>query len=826
MADSLRAARGQPVRGNPRTSSQRSSALYDEQYLQPNSSYAARHSLRSVESRFSLNEHFAATRREFEFGFDDASSILERATLMSVGGNDDTLRLDGLGPESGVSAEDQLFLDLLRRNYHELLCITRAQSASPEQVRRAYFRLFRLLKTEKLSGQSRVLANTYFAVVQEAFETLIEPSRRLQYELRLQDTEVDDALSDVSNDPNAANLSNTDAACQLLQWQQAEFAPGSDIGVRFDGSKALHHAQRRQGVKGMLDPLDFSVSQSMSVLLPRLGQVSERLLQSAQGNLGRTKSHHAIPIRCGVPLFSVTASTYGIMRDLASIPPMLLADRYQPLLPEIVSRDRLPQLTASRPSPLVAARYRQEIFWRPTSADQHVHSLGGPRLPDTVIEIESGLLPEPSLTTRISNVLPVEGAEEPIYTELMVSKPIRPTPLKAPRLGLAFHRRLGEGNAFLCADSGDWALRPTEETCRFFDEFSKFGGKMPLNDIPLRVAPTVEVGYNFSSRQIGLQTGQALTRSADRGLKGLDRDIDFATGGGSWTVSAATSSSSAAGYLRYGCELDLPFLPSSSTSQPLHLEAELCTSDPLLSGGYLAVRALKRIGLLSKLGLEVGVTPYNLQVSLYWSRSNQRLKLPLLLANSSTTPRLFSARTLFWASVVPFATLAAVDFVSRRWPSRPRGSKTRRLADLSREQLSELVSRRRAEADELTALLAVAVEPRQAVERARGGLVVLSAKYGVKEGDAWVADEEVADVTVAVAALVTAADEDESFNDAGADGGAGTPQLLIPAGLRKSKILGFWDPAPLRNKVLLVRYLWRGREDVVEVKGREELKLP
>jgi DnaJ family protein C protein 11 len=83
-------------------------------------------------------------------------------------------------------------------------------------------------------------------------------------------------------------------------------------------------------------------------------------------------------------------------------------------------------------------------------------------------------------------------------------------------------------------------------------------------------------------------------------------------------------------------------------------------------------------------------------------------------------------------------------------------------------------------------------------------LVILSAKYSVSGAP----PDEIADVTVAVAALVA--------------GG----QLLIPKGLRKSHLLGFWDPAPLTTKVLLVRYLYQGKENSVEVSGRDELRLP
>jgi len=104
------------------------------------------------------------------------------------------------------------------------------------------------------------------------------------------------------------------------------------------------------------------------------------------------------------------------------------------------------------------------------------------------------------------------------------------------------------------------------------------------------------------------------------------------------------------------------------------------------------------------------------------------------------------------------------------------------------------------------------VENRQAFERDQGGLVILSATYGVRETapgakSVWQVGE-VADVTEALAALV--------------DGG----QLTLPRGLRKSQIIGFYDPAPLKKKCLVVQYLYDGREHSVEVFGNEALSIP
>ncbi|KAL1879961.1 hypothetical protein VTK73DRAFT_6541 [Phialemonium thermophilum] len=212
----------------------------------------------------------------------------------------------------------------------------------------------------------------------------------------------------------------------------------------------------------------------------------------------------------------------------------------------------------------------------------------------------------------------------------------------------------------------------------------------------------------------------------------------------------------------------------------------------------------------------MGVSPSNLHLSLYWSRLGQRISIPFLLASATDV----STGIVFWATIVPFLTFAAMEFLywrprpDRARRSRRRGKLRLRKHDGSSNSSSSIssdshtlqlyISRHRAEADKLTALLANNVELRQRAERQRGGLVILSAKYGIRGAP----PEEIADVTVAVAALV--------------DGGS----LVIPAGLRKSHLLGFWDPAPGKTKVLSVRYMYQGAESAAEVAGGEEFRLP
>lgn len=257
--------------------------------------------------------------------------------------------------------------------------------------------------------------------------------------------------------------------------------------------------------------------------------------------------------------------------------------------------------------------------------------------------------------------------------------------------------------------------------------------------------------------------------------------------------------------------------------------------------------------------------------------------------DSSMSPNLASTciRLLFWTAYVPALGLAAVENVlaltfsarpssqseateklrpntaNRSNPSanNPEANASNALATASSHR--RRIEARRAEADNLVTLLAHPVRRRQRRERERDGLVILSAKYGIVAssscktttptpaaaspitantassflffgsdalspppspdvvppppsflGPEWAVPEEVADVTVAVAALV---DGDEK---------EGRGSLYIPRGLRKSKLLGFWDPQPGRTKCLMVKYMYAGREGVELVMGREELRLP
>jgi DnaJ family protein C protein 11 len=683
------------------------------------------------------------------------------------------------------------------RTYYELLCLPQTSSLSREEIRAAYYRMFHLLHPEKQAQHLHLVSDALFNSVQEAFETLVEPHRRVNYDLsvahpiaRADEFEVAEVTSEPGDD-----LSYEEQLRQeYLNMAFGEARTTTELGLRLQPKTVF--SSRRGGARTTwpsLTPVDLFLRQSATLSAPVLGEAIEKLYTSTQDAVAAkvpsvARKH---PVHFATPTVTLTGSVHGLMDEALRLGPHL-QDYYQPPAPSIHGPRRLAQLLSSRFVPTLNVKVRQEVSVREKSV-----------LPDTVVEQEVELLPFPTVTTRVGHSVPLPDGPDPLDVEVSVQKTFS-AGSGPPTMGLALHRRFHEGTAFVAVDAGDWTLWPAQE-CREYSKFSKVAGRVVRSRDAFRHPPTVEVGYTVSAtRKPGLRSGGGYTKPADRGVRGMDED-SHDDSSGSWTASVGATADNLAAYLRYGWELfsTVPApqkgkLPSGNRGQRA---AGICAEVEL--GGsrervfVVALRALKRVGRFSKVGFEVGVTQSNLHVSLYWSRLGQRLSIPVLLATKAT----MSTELVFWSAFVPFIGFAAMEILY--W--RPREQiRSRRLKDISKYDLHEYIARRRAEADELTVVLAAGVEHHQKVEKHAGGLVILSAKYAVRGA----APEEIADVTVAIAALV--------------DGG----KLFIPKGLRKSHLLGFWDPSPCRTKVLTVRYLYKGQEHVVEVSGREELRLP
>ncbi|CAK7230580.1 hypothetical protein SBRCBS47491_007633 [Sporothrix bragantina] len=961
----------------------------------------------------------------------------------------------------------------VHRTYYDLFCLSREQFPPPSgaQIRAAYYRLFRLLNSSISNGGAdggsnsynsnggstnlmpaalRPYAAAYFLEIQIAFETLIDPIRRLEYDRYLDDLEDERAGNDDYDDDSDSEAdeikagkfgkantakktdkkTTTQAAYPLSQGtafvRKHDFQTTTDFGARYTVSDVkLGNLLLPKSLN--VNPLDFALTQTVRIGLPTLRQHTEISLYQLQcrvqrarrvlherfgiGGGGATQNSFKSrdgrtyyytrqsssagdavdqpmwPIRCGIPIVSLSASTYTLSTAAAAAAGVLpLGDRYQPLLPEVLGPTRIAQLAHTRASGRVVLGYRQE-FWTGSNAVS-----GIPSSPSVVAEIETEVLPRVAVTTRLSQsiTLPTtvqklerkvlgHAGDEPLHVEVMMQTaesalfstlPSSPT---LPRFGLGLSRRMGSNgsNIFLCADSGNNWLTLLSSSA-FSSVSSLFAPLIP---------PMVEVGYSMSPHELGLHAGRPLTGPADRGLKGVDVDMDTlgnvaayssdrrnpVQSHGTWTVSAATNGyGSMAAYVRYGRTVFLtplwrktPAIGAANTRQgrrqrqspqrAVRVEAELCAADRYLSDGYLAVRALApvrwwglRNGWFSnatasfrsstpasttppKLGLEIALSAGsgNVHLSLYWSRLGQRIKLPFLLLpnpmSSNTTAAIAATKIFVWAAIAPIALMAVREVARAYWRSTARRWKTSRAktqakkrglsaaaataaaqaevelaineADaglIDEEEEEQTINRHRAEADELTMILASAVDAQHVLERQlrkttgsstnddyldgdngrRNELVILSAKYGVALADdpdedpdsgharhdsatsglghglsadsppmtamasrnGWAPDYEVADVTAAVSALIVT-------GGSGIDG-MDSDYLLIPAGLQKSRLLGFWDPAPnyrlkqrverraQGKKVLHVRYLWNGLERIAEVGNREELRLP
>ncbi|KAK3694241.1 hypothetical protein B0T22DRAFT_368399 [Podospora appendiculata] len=741
------------------------------------------HPLRAVESRFSLREQFAATRREIDFDVDDASSILERSTLASEAGPDN-------GQGENVIPAGSFPHRPLPRDLYEVLCLPRDPSLSPDDIWRAFHRAVQVLCVERQPARLQRTAASYLGLVQLAFETLIEPYRRVEYDIS-EPNEVDADHADVVDEPSCVENTYKNALGeQCLLQHEGVVRTTTDLGLRLDAVSALDSTRRpRRNGPGAglgLGILDFGLRQSITVDTPALRAPIEKAIGFVQGITNQEMSPIAAenPVYCANPTVTLTGSTHGLLDEPFRLA-ALLHDQYQPPGPSIHGRRRLEQLVASRFLGVLGVTARQELSWR----ENQPQALSQKALPNTVVEQEVEIIPQPSVTIRVGHSLDLPGDQKPLHIELSAQKLVQQRHALAPSLGLALSQRSGPGTAFLVADAGNWDFWPSKE-CRELSKFSKVSGGFAPRIDPFKNPPTIEAGYAFGNHEMGIQSGHAFTKPADRGLRGVDCEMSEGKTG-SWTVSGGLTSGNAAAYLRYGKDVFTSLTASQSSSLPpgnsnhrrSGLRAEIECAGTTQRDLFLAFRALKRVGRFAKVGLEVGLTPNNLHLSFYWSRLGQTVSLPFLVATKSS----LCTKLVFWSTVVPFAALAALELLYW-WPRSGSGTqkgaanKGSRGSTARKEDMQDYIARRRTEADDLTVILATGVEPRQRSERQRGGLVILSAKYGVHDAP----PDEIAD----------------------------------------SRLFGFWDPSPGSRKILRVKYLYRGKEQTVEVSGRDELRLP
>lgn len=888
-----------PLAGGPDSSSS---------YLYPN---RFNPSLRSVGSRSSLSEQFATTRKEYEFGFDDAMSFVAQSEFEDgedgdgMADDDDTLTTLGHshgivvvppvaeGPGEAAAATagvEQTVVKRVPRTHYELLSLPEEGNVTAADIRRAYFRLYAILRSPKIPAQYREAAKCYFADVQVAFETLIGGDSREEYHFAVVDEENETTTDDDDRDHEeekstpSSKRTNTRFVKRLRRQQEQG---STELGVQMDAQPLISQNQNAFHHRQAL-PAGLCLTQTFTTGLPAVSRLVQPQVRRAYQALKPpldSEDHHEdedSEIYCTPPTVTLTSSVFATNSRSAWLPPATVISQQQNIIPDVFPKDRPLQWYSTYLSPLLNLKFRQELFLRKAGLSEVALKR---TLPDAVVELETDTMNAVSVTARASHSVRLEGDEhpsvdQPVHVEASVS--VNRSWLArsyATRLGLAIHKKLSpnSGTVFACADSGTSALWEKLSPVAFWenhapendgtaaswraymDNLTKFMGQglMPYYYSP----PTAEVGYKFSGvgdEVVGMTSGRPFTKQARSGLRRLNDDIDLvdAGNGGSWTISGAVTSGGVAGYLRYGRDMFTRRSPSPRLRETpkslsgwkrnlgFRMEAELTTQkmkNDIVFGGpkwakseisHLAIRGIKKIGKSSRVGLELGVSSVSNSVvlSIYLSRrSNQRLILPVMLFRDHPLVNqrfpTSCTKVLFWTAFLPALGLAAADYIISRSlaeVSDPKSKKKAKRAALQGKAARDLhlqrqTAQRRAEADDLVGMLIQPILHRQKLQREDGGLVILAAKYGVLLDPAsassptpnWAAPEEVADVTVAMAALV----DDEG-------------QLRIPEGLRKSRLVGFWDPKPGRTKWLVVRYIYGGQEATKAVAGREEFRLP
>ncbi|KAL9622471.1 MAG: hypothetical protein Q9160_003147 [Pyrenula sp. 1 TL-2023] len=242
-----------------------------------------------------------------------------------------------------------------------------------------------------------------------------------------------------------------------------------------------------------------------------------------------------------------------------------------------------------------------------------------------------------------------------------------------------------------------------------------------------------------------------------------------------------------------------PPLPPIFPSPPSPLRFTLSTT--LTPSGIISysLKGARPVTPFTFLNLSVSFhTSLGLTLSLTLTRLGQSLSIPIALYPVASTTR----SVVSFAIAIPLATYAALDFCMLQ--PRARRARERALKRFAR-RIAHVTKKRREEALETVELMRGHVARRQDRERGEGGLVIEEAWWG---GASKSGREVEADVTIPLAGMVEKG------------------QLVLRRQVRKGGLMGWWDPCPGREKVLRVRYLFRGEGHEVRVRDGEDLVLP
>lgn len=811
------------------------------------------HTLHSQDSRFSLHEQFATSRREFDFDADDEDQgenggpeHLEPAPIISDISIAGEQFLDDNEDDSDHDLEDHEIQALLHAvddsvDYYTLLGLSRNPSPTATQIRSAYHRLSLAFHPDKHPQAMKAAAEKYFTKLQLAYETLIEPRKKVIYDLdgaegvqreykmggvMSENPERQLGIKAMSADEFKRFYLNIIRSRERQTLEDLVGARGSckvtlDARKLFDGSEGHVYMEPENGAgEPMLLSLPrvgiraIQLQQGFGVPLPGLGVFLRnpyRTLSSFFANdiaeeldIGLTRGVNS------VPKMTFSGSIGGELDETMAV---YQGDPAAPQLQKAPEPYRWQNLNTDNISVSTGIDY---VF--PEASDRKDASALATMLAETSVDVAVGILPRPSFTVGLGKQIQIIEDTRPFYGYLRTTFE-QSLYTKPPALDLRLTRMMAEKQtAYMQWSTGDFAW---SEYLQSILPVAKGPLWMPLG----KAVSNMRLGWIYSEGRGGIELEDEVDLNEPSEVPGKkERSANE-----SWHVATIASEVNASVQVTYGRDLFMaaPLSPvvsrimadgnaakSSSTNRVelaprgirLQVEGELS----LQSSFTGTIRGLRRVGNFSTIGVGVGLNvSRGLYLSLSWRRLGQSLSLPIILVPLES----LTTQAIAWALATPWLAYCTLEFVILR-PQLQR--KRLKLIERKRKELLSVVQQHRQEAEQAVQLMRPVVEYKQAYEREQGGLVIISAVFGVPSAQKATGppartgfkQSEVADVTIATAALI-----DNS-------------QISIHRGVQKSGLVGYWDPAPLSKKVLIVHYLFEGREHYVEIKGAASLRLP
>lgn len=841
MADSPRRDREDSDRVQPTTQPQ--SAIPHERQQRPADSNSRRLydgaqipvDLRSMNSRYSLNEQFASSRQEFQFCDEDEDESDSAEPTQETSPVPTASVAAGLEEESSEDIQDisdAQIRQLLQANedefadHYTLLGLSRVPPPTATQIRAAYHRLSLAFHPDKQPQYLKDAAERHFARLRLAYETLAEPRKRVIYDVQGEEGVRDEYRQGGAMGPGGESnmqLSSVKAmnAEEFKRWFlgvlhrrersaiEALVNHHSKFTMRLDASDTLMGQIRgfrsSDGVEISL-PTQYlrlqeaGVDSSFTIPLPKLGRLFgipvsslRQLFQSQSAPLNEddetVSNEWADALGPSVPELTITGGiSAGFNEVIATMP-----QRDISLAPYFNRTYTI----ASHQVGFGAALHHTFPQLLGNGNGNSIASL----LQGTGFRLETSVLPHQAYTLlsvdKSVSIIP-NTAPFGVSVTTIIKDSLR---LRPPDMLISIQRVLslwGNPRGYFIWASGENEWPPSisqslagaaHSNLAYVVRWATQGRKVPM------VKLGADWGFN----------GDAI---------GDDDNVNRAPSSGT-NVSVQAQAGSTELVVSYFCDIFSRYaeppvrsrvsnsgevLPQA-TEPPVHrsrgtlLEVEARIGFPATLGASITGRRL--IGTFSSVGLTIGVAQsWGLYCSFSWSRLKQNISIPVALIPLEDV----TTSAVLLAVSIPWALYTATEFAIIRPRIR---SKRRRFLKAQRAKLRLNTAKKREEAQQVVSLMQPSVEHRQAQARRSGGLVILSASYGTKgKGGVLV------DVTTAVASLVDA------------------EQLNLPRSVDRNKLTGFWDPVPLSSKVLVVKYLFGGKEHFVEVGGNQSLVIP